>query len=265
MAELGSHQLDAASIFISALSKQTGKHVHPLTVHAVGGRHLFPKDRDADDHVYCSFEFPGQGYDYNFDVGYFDSIDDYPGPEGVPSYEENSNKKIVVTYSSINGNGFGGYGEVVLGTKGTLVLDREKEVLLYPLSGTSYKAGVKKKGSSAILDTSASGDAAPAKTAEGSGPVSRGYREEIEHWAWCISTGDRANQPRCNGPVALADAVIALTAKQAISQSQEPGGSGFIRFQPGWFDVNSDEIPEAQGVDAAKKVFEQERSALGLS
>ena len=40
MAELGSHQLDAASIFIAALSKETGKHVYPLTVHGVGGRHL---------------------------------------------------------------------------------------------------------------------------------------------------------------------------------------------------------------------------------
>lgn len=264
MAELGSHQLDAASIFISALSKQTDKHVHPLTVHAVGGRHVFPKDRDADDHVYCSFEFPGQGYDYDFDVGYRDTISDYPGPTGVPSFEESSNKKIVVTYSSINGNGFGGYGEVVLGTKGTLVLDREKEVMLYPLSGTYAKARIKKKGASAVLDTSASGDAAPAKTAEGSGPVSRGYREEIEHWAWCISTNDRLNQPRCNGPVALADAVIALTAKQAIQNSQKPGGTGFIQFQPGWFDVYSDEIPEAEGAEAAK-VFENEKRDLGLS
>ena len=266
MAELGSHQLDAASIFISALSQKTGHHVHPLTVHAVGGRHIFPKDRDADDHVYCSFEFPGQGYDYNFDVGYKDRVNQYPSPpNGIPSFEQEDNKKIVVTYSSINGNGFGGYGEVVLGTKGTLVLDREKEVMLYPIAGTSYKARVKKKGASAVLDTSASGDAAPAKTAEGSGPVSRGYREEIEHWAWCISTGDLQNQPRCNGPVALADAVIALTAKQAIANSQKPGRNGFIQFQPGWFDVNSNEIPEVDGVDAQTKFFDREKSALGLS
>ena len=266
MAELGSHQLDAASIFISALSKEKGRHVHPLTVHAVGGRHLFPKDRDADDHVYCSFEFPGQGYDYSFDVGYKDKIEDYPDPVlGVPSYDENQNKKIVVTYSSINGNGFGGYGEVVLGTKGTLVLDREKEVMLYPIAGTSYKARVKKKGSTAVLDTSASGDPAPAKTAEGYGPVSRGYREQIEHWAWCISTDDWANQPRCNGPVALADAVIALTAKQAVGNSQKPGGNGYIQFQPGWFDVNSDQIPEADGSEAQRRVFDEERKNLGLS
>jgi|TARA_B110000495_G_scaffold33506_1_gene26310 predicted dehydrogenase len=265
MAELGSHQLDAASIFISALSRKTGHHVHPLTVHAVGGRHVFPRDRDADDHVYCSFEFPGQGYDYNFDVGYKDTVNDYPSSSGVPSFDENNNKKIVVTYSSINGNGFGGYGEVVLGTKGTLVLDREKEVMLYPLAGTSYKARVKKKGSAAVLDTSASGDAAPAKTAEGNGPVSRGYREEIEHWAWCISTGDLRNQPRCNGSVALADAVIALTAKQAMANAKISGNNGFMQFQPGWFDVASNEIPEVTGKPAQDKFFDTERKNLGLS
>ncbi len=264
MAELGSHQLDAASIFISALSNKTGKHVHPLTVHAVGGRHIFPKDRDADDHVYCSFEFPGQGYDYNFDVGYKDKINDFPSDRGgVPSYDVSDDKKVVVTYSSINGNGFGGWGEVVMGTKGTLVLDREKEVLLYPNKGTSYKARVKKKGASAILDTSASGDAAPAKAAEGYGPVSRGYKEQIEHWAWCISTGDIENQPRCNGPVALADAVIALTAKQAIANSQRRGGNGYIEFQPGWFDVDSDEVPEADGADATRRMWDKEKKELG--
>ena len=267
MAELGSHQLDAASIFISALAKEKGKHVHPLTVHAVGGRHMFPLDRDADDHVYCSFEFPGQGYDYSFDVGYQDKVNQYPSEAtGVPSYEQSDNKKVVVTYSSINGNGFGGYGEVVLGTKGTLVLDREKDVMLYPYQGTSYKARVKKKGSGAVvLDTSASGDAAPAKAAQGKGPVSRGYREEIEHWAWCISTGDFGNQPRCNGPVALADAVIALTAKQAIKNSQKPGGNGFIQFQKEWFEVDSDAVPEAEGAEATKKVFADEKSNLGMA
>jgi hypothetical protein len=265
MAELGSHQLDASSIFIAALSKEVGKKVHPLTVHAVGGRHIFPPDRDADDHVYCSFEFPGQGYDYSFDVGYRDTVNDYPPKSGIPSYEQDSDKKIVVTYSSINGNGFGGYGEVVMGTKATLVLDREKEALLYPLQGTSYKARVKKKGASAILDTSASGDAAPAKAAEGGGSVSRGYREEIEHWAWCISTGDYSNQPRCNGPMALADAVIALTAKQAIKNSQQVGGSGFIRFEPEWFDYQSDAVPEVNGIEETKKMFASEKQSLGLA
>ena len=265
MAELGSHQLDAASIFIAALSQEVGKHVHPLTVHALGGRHTFPRDRDAEDHVYCSFEFPGQGYDYQFDVGYKDVINQYPDPKnGIPSFEQDSNKKVVVTYSSINGNGYGGYGECVMGTKGTLVLDKEAEVMLYPSQGTSYKARVKAKDGSAALDTSASGDAAPAKAAEGGGPVSRGYREEIEHWAWCISTGDRTNQPRCNGPVALGDAVIALTAKQAIANSQKKGGHGFIQFQTEWFDADTDAVPEAIGMEETKKMFAAERRNCGL-
>ena len=265
MAELGSHQLDAASIFIAALSQEVGKHVHPLTVHALGGRHTFPRDRDAEDHVYCSFEFPGQGYDYQFDVGYKDVVNQYPDPKnGIPSFELDSNKKVVVTYSSINGNGYGGYGECVMGTKGTLVLDKEAEVMLYPSQGTSYKARVKAKDGTAALDTSASGDAAPAKAAEGGGPVSRGYREEIEHWAWCISTGDRTNQPRCNGPVALGDAVIALTAKQAIANSQKKGGHGFIQFQPEWFDADTDAVPEAVGMEETKKMFAAERRNCGL-
>lgn len=257
MAELGSHQLDAASIFIAALSKETGKHVHPLTVHATGGRHIFPYDRDADDHVYCTFDFPGQGYDYKFPVGYEDIVNNFPDPQnGIPSYEQDDNKKVVVTYSSINGNGYGGYGEVVMGTQGTLVLDKEAEALLYPSGGTSYKTRVKRKDGAPSLDTTQSGDAAPAKAAEG-GYVSRGYREEIEHWAWCISTGDRGNQPRCNGPVALGDAVIALTAKQAIANSQKRGGHGFIQFQPEWFDYKSDAVPEATTLQETKKQFAQ--------
>lgn len=271
MAELGSHQLDAASIFIAALSKEKGKHVHPLTVHAVGGRHTAPLDRNAADHVYCTFEYPGQGYGYDFDVGYYDQINDYGykfaggryvGGE-IPSYEQDNNKKIVVTYSSINGNGFGGYGEVVMGTKGTMVLDKEKEVLVYPSAGTSYKTRAKKqKGGAVVLDTTQSGDAAPAKAAQGPGYVSRGYKEEIEHWAWCISTTTPGkppeNQPRCNGEVALADACVALTARQAIINSQQQGGHGFIQFKPEWFEVDSDEVPEATSVAAAKKDLKDE-------
>ncbi len=266
MAELGSHQMDAASIFIAALSKEKGKKVHPLTVHAVGGRHLFPVDRDADDHVYCTFEFPGQGYDYDFDVGFNDKINSYPSQKHpVPSYEKDNDKKVVVTYSSINGNGYGGYGEIVMGTKATLVLDREKEALLYPIAGASYKAGVKEKdGGGVVLDTSASGDSAPAKAAEG-GYVSRGYREEIEHWAWCISQGKAENQARCDGKVALADAVIALTAKKAIKNSTRKGGHGFIQFQPEWFDIESDAVPEADSISENQAILAREKKNLGLA
>ncbi|MCA9106954.1 MAG: Gfo/Idh/MocA family oxidoreductase [Planctomycetales bacterium] len=260
MAELGSHQLDAASIFISAMSKDK---VHPLTVHAVGGRHIFPEDRDADDHVYCMFEFPGPSYSPDFKVGYRDVIRNFPD-KGIQGYDENPERKVVVSYSSINGNGFGGYGEVVMGTKGTLVLDTEKEVMIYPGSSTSTRAGVRKeRGGSAALDTSASGDTGPAKTAESSGPVSRGYKEEIEHWAWCIASGDWSNQPRCNPKVALADAVIALTTKLAIANNKRPNGSGYIPFDEAWFDLASDAVPELL-TDPNGPSMQSEKANLGV-
>ncbi|MBC20768.1 MAG: dehydrogenase [Planctomycetaceae bacterium] len=222
MAELGSHQLDAASIFVSAL-RDDGKKVHPLSVTAVGGRHLFPPDRDAADHVYCNFEFPS------------------------PQYDSDPNKKIVVTYSSINGNGYGGYGEVVMGTKGTIVIDREKEVELYRKDQpTSVQAD---KTAGPVLDTTESGAYAAAETKASTGPVSRGYTEEIEHWAWCIRNRDPLNQPRCGPKVALADAVIALVANQAINTESR------VQFDPAWFDPDDDATPEGNAPNVNRKEY----------
>ncbi len=248
MAELGSHQLDAASIFISALSKE-GKKAKPLSVTAIGGRHVFPLDRDCDDHVYCVYEFPGPAYEPAADekmarakYGYFDKVEQCPSPkDGILSYDKDPEHKIVVTYSSINGNGFGGYGEVVMGSKGTLILEREQEVMLYKDSSTSTTVSVKNDAGGPTMDTQASG--APGggvakAAAETAGPVSRGYREEIEHWAWCIRNPDPANQPRCKPEVAMADAIIALTSNVAIRENAR------IEFQQEWFDVDSDATPD---------------------
>lgn len=247
MAELGSHQLDAASIFCSAL-RQDGKKAHPLTVHAVGGRHIFPADRECEDHVYCTFEFPGPEYQSEFDLGYKGA---YPGKGNpLPGYEQDPNKKIVMTYSTINGNGFGGYGEVVMGTKGTLVLEREKEIMLYKDADVSAKVTVKQDGGSAVLDTQASGNYAAAgvsKAATGE-DVSRGYTEEIEHWAWCIANKAPENKPRCYPEVAMGDAIIALTTNLAMAK-QAKGEPGYVKFDESWFDVNSDNTPDGSKVD----------------
>jgi len=246
MAELGSHQLDAVSIFLSSL-RDDGKKVHPLSVHAVGGRHIMPYDRDAGDHIYCMFEFPGPEYPESF-VDYYDRVENYPdGP--IPGYEQDPNKKVVVTYSTINGNGFGGWGEVVMGTKGTLVLDKETDVLLYRNSDTSSKVGVKKEEGGYALDTSASGDySAPvAQTAAAGGPVSRGYREEIEHWAYCIRNPDPENRPRCYPAVAMGDAVIALGANEALKRAAK-GEGGYMQYKEEWFDVDNDATPDGSDI-----------------
>lgn len=257
MAELGSHQLDAATIFCSAL-RSDGKKAHPLSVHAVGGRHIFPLDRDAGDHVYCMFEFPGPDYDPSFDVGYYNEAENYPPKgKGVPSYEQDPNKKIVVTYSTINGNGYGGYGEVVMGTKGTLVLEREKEIMLYQGSNTSSKVNVKADKGGYALDTQASGaqSAAPvSKTATGP-DVSRGYTEEIEHWAWCIRNPAPENKPRCYPEVAMADAVIALSTNVAMKKSAR-GEGGYLKFEDSWFERDSDETPDGSDVKQEMKQLE---------
>ena len=224
MAELGSHQLDAATIFISALHnreverREDWKMVHPLTVHAVGGRHVFPYNRDADDHVYCTYEFPAPGYKVpavaagkkpndvvKNAIGYYDPVANFPNPEtGISGYDQDPNKKIVVTYSSTMGNGFGGYGEVVMGSKGTLIIEREQEALLFKDSDTATKVRVKDDGGSAALDTQASGPpGGPIAKAADTGPVSRGYTEEMEHFAWCLRNSADGAKPRCYPEVAL--------------------------------------------------------------
>ncbi len=265
MAELGSHQLDAASIFCTALRRPDKdgviKKAHPLSVHAVGGRHTFPYDRDAEDHVYCMYEFPGPGYDPAFKPGYYDPEMNYPDPaKGIPSYDHDPQKKIVVTYSSINGNSFGGYGEVVMGSKGTIVLEREQDVFLYKDSATTTKVGVKADGGGPTLDTQASGKGpALAKAAENQGPVSRGYREEMEHFAWCIRENRPKSELRCRPEVALGDAVIALATNVAIKNANS-GKGGYLAFEEAWYDLNKDETPDGSSV---KK--ENEKLGGGLS
>lgn len=257
MAELGSHQLDASTIFCTALRKD-GKKAHPLSVHATGGRHIFAHDRDAEDHVYCMYEFPGPEYEGNFDLGYYDPAEGYPGKDGVPAYDavKHPEKKIVVTYSSINGNGWGGYGETVMGTKGTLLLEREQEVLLFKNSDTSTKIGVKDDKGGPTLDTQASGKGPSlAKAAATTGPVSRGYTEEIEHFAWCIRNPAPENQPRCNPKVALGDAVIALATNVAIDNANK-GKGGYLAFDEAWYEVDNDATPDGSSV-------KEEASKLG--
>ena len=237
MAELGSHQLDAAGIFVSAMHG-AGTKVKPLTVTAVGNRSLFPADREIDDHVYCMYEYPAPGY--------FDAEGKVADP----------NKKIVVTYSSINGNGFGGYGEVVLGTKGTLVLEQERDVMLYKDSSKDTRVTVAKaKDGAPTLDTTDSGGggyAAGGKGDAAEAAPSRGYTEEMEHWAWCIRNPSPENQPRCKPEVAIADAVIALVSNIALAN---PTTQSRIEFKPEWFDIASDETPEGVKPDVTRSTY----------
>jgi predicted dehydrogenase len=248
MAELGSHQLDACSIFL-------GK-VHPLSVQGVGGKFFYgpgKNDRESDDTVAVTYEFPGRNH-----------------PRGAQKGND-PNDVVVVTYSSINTNGFEAYGECVMGSRGTMVVEAEANVMLYTERDPNKKqpAGPPKSlavgvdttgGGKPALDASstygppvaanAAGGAGPAGAA--GGPPSRGYREEMEDFAYCIRLWDeklgyetdsqgkfKQRLPRCHGKVAMADAIVALTANLAMK------GRSRIEFKEEWFDPQSPAVPDA--------------------
>jgi predicted dehydrogenase len=230
MAELGSHQLDACSIFL-------GK-VHPLAVTGVGGKYFYHDDREVDDHVFVTFEFPGPGY--------------FADPEHKEVKDRND--IVVVTYSSISTNAFEPYGECVMGSHGTMIVEKEESVMLYTegAGARSTAVSVTNTGGKPALDSSASGPGAAQAVETGQkavGPPSRGYREEMEHFAYCIRMHGQAGSsdekkkwretPRCHGKVAMADAIIALTSNEAMKTRQR------IEFKPEWFDAANLAVPDA--------------------
>lgn len=232
MAELGSHQLDACSIFL-------GKK-HPIAVSAVGGKNFYQDEREVEDHVYCSFEFPGAQYE-----------------PGVPSHSADGkatyNDVVTVTYSSISTNDLEKYGECVMGSKGTLITEMEQAAYLYGGNSrtTEVTATTPGGGGRPVLDASSSAPPTVERNAQAVGAasvgptISFGYREEISHLAYCHRNRDQGMErdreqlkPRCDGRAAMADAIIALTANQAMRQHRR------IEFNRDWFDPAKDDVPD---------------------
>ncbi|PYQ40951.1 MAG: hypothetical protein DMF77_17315 [Acidobacteria bacterium] len=88
VAELGGHQISTTSLFLGA---------SPTAALGSGGIYRF-KDREVNDHVFVTLEYP-QGR--------------------------------TVTFSSIESNDFDHITEQFMGTRGTLIIGREGEVLLF--------------------------------------------------------------------------------------------------------------------------------------
>lgn len=251
MAELGSHQLDACSIFL-------GK-VRPLYVSGYGGKLFYRDNRNIEDHVFVTFEFPGKDY-------YAGDKDEPVRAKQDRGALKDENDKVVVTYSSINTNSFEPYGECVMGSRGTMLVEAEQQVMLWTERDPTKEGGparstavsVSSGGGPALDTSSTTGPAASAAVATGaaslgSGIPSRGYREEMEHFAYCIrmwkqggNTEDRP-KPRCDGTSAMADAIIAITANLAMrgtrANSNQPSR---IAFKPEWFDPQNSAVPDAE-------------------
>jgi predicted dehydrogenase len=240
MAELGSHQLDACGIFLG--------HVHPLAVTGVGTKSLYGpnrNDRDIDDHVFVTYEFPGK------------------------NYATDKNDVVVVTYSSISTNQFEQYGECIAGSRGTLVVEGERSLMLYAEADPNSKSKgtpramevsvvstgggkpASESGASWSLGAAPAGGATPgAIVGTSDAAVSRGYTEEMEDFAYCVRLWDgklgyskeggkyKQRLPRCHGEVAMADAIVALTANRAMKDRQR------IEFKEAWFDAAASAVPD---------------------
>ena len=144
-----------------------------------------------------------------------------------------------------------------MGSKGTLVVEEEQAAYLWGVQGRSTQVTASAAGPALVDASSTSGAPAEVRAtatganAMGPGLPSRGYREEMEHLAYCIRMldqgmeADRATlKPRCDGRAAMADAIIALTANQAMKRRQR------IDFLPAWFDniAENSSVPDADMV-----------------
>lgn len=244
----GWQQLDAAGLLLAAMH---GQRREPLSVVAAANRPLASSGEEVNQHCYCVLDFPGVGYD-------------------ASNPENNERNRIGVQYAATVGSNFdgyaqsehGGHGETILGTQGTVIVQDEAEVLLYETAATDRQVKVTlpkdektakgpvefveaEEGDREFQESAAVGRLA----AEDAG---RGYRQLLEHWAWCIRQNPAAEgppkpRPRCRPEVALAEAVITLSANLAAERQDR------LAFQPKWFDPNDNATPDG-GVPTEKPV-----------
>jgi predicted dehydrogenase len=169
----------------------------PDRVSAVGGIYRF-KDREVPDHVYSTFEYPGGR---------------------------------TATFTSIESNAFDDFYEMFMGTKGTLVLDREREAFLFE-EGAPRGTGVEvaSRGGAPVVqssetvtgataDTSApAGPRAPATGSSGAASGERrvATRRQIERFCAAIRVGT----PLACGPdKAIGSARACIRANEAIARA----------------------------------------------
>ena len=145
-----------------------------------------------------------------------------------------------------------------MGTHATLLVEMEKDIMLFPQANPNQASAAPKgiavtvnnagAGKPALDASASTGVVDPARAlatgqAALAGTPSRGYREEMEDFAYCVRMWDQANKaerrlPRCHGRVAMADAIVALTSNVAMRKRER------IVFRPEWFQVTSDEVPD---------------------
>jgi predicted dehydrogenase len=184
MAELCSHQINAANWFLGAA---------PEAVVACGGVYRFPEGgREVYDHVYATFEYPG-------------------GRTAV--------------FSSIESNAFDEYYEMYMGTKGTLIMLRESEALLFEegasnrstsIEVTPRTSGPAAQSSETMAGNTRQGPATATQATETSANNRpRATRVEIQRFCAAIRVGAPV---ACGPDKAFASARACIRANEAIKQ-----------------------------------------------
>ena len=159
----------------------------PEAVYTTGSISRFT-DREVFDHVYATLEYPGGR---------------------------------AATFTSIESNGFDDAYEMFLGTKGTLILQRETEAYLFHEGeGPATRMEVSPQTQGPVADSSATRPAdAPGRTVDvqpqGQADRNISYKNEIAEWCSAIRTGSPL---RCGPEKAMKSAVTVLTANRSAEQ-----------------------------------------------
>jgi predicted dehydrogenase len=189
VAELGGHQISTASLFLES---------SPTAVVGSGGIYRF-KDREVNDHVFVTLEYP---------------------------------HGRTVTFSSIESNDFDHITEQFMGTRGTLVIGYEGEVLLFggrdegkKIEAEETPTGIEvtQRTSGAVMEASESRAAdamgrpmgAAARPTEGERDRLLPYRMEIASFCAAIRTGAPL---RCGVQMALETTAACLAANEAMDK-----------------------------------------------
>ena len=155
----------------------------PEAVSGTGGVYRFKDGREVEDHLYATFEYPGGR---------------------------------TVVFSTIESNAFDDYYEMFMGTKGTLILRREVDAMLFEEGGEGRTNVEVTPKIGAALESS---ETKPGSTgARGAGAVSTverpaSYRLEISEFCAAVRTG---RPLRCGPHKAMGSAIACLTAHEAV-------------------------------------------------
>ena len=180
-AELASHQLNITNQVFGAT---------PEAVSASGGVYRFKDGREAYDHVFATFEYPG-------------------GRTAV--------------FSSIESNAFDDYYEMYMGTKGTLILRREVDAMLFAEGNSDVATGleVTARGSGPVIDSSETQAANRSGAIQTQGPGGRALVDRSESTRRQIRgfcSAIRVGTPLATGPEkAMSSARASIRAHDAVA------------------------------------------------